>query len=73
MKTNYGDIKFNAINKEMKTILGVSDIIILIKLDSEVHSINKYSDLFESSLGKLPMVYHMKLDKSVTPVICNFL
>ena len=48
------------------------------KLDSEVHSINnapeiinEYSDLFESSLGKLPMVYHMKLDESVTPVICS--
>ena len=30
-----------------------------------------YSDLFASSLGKLRMVYHMKLDESVTPVICN--
>ena len=78
VKTNYGDIKFHVINKDVKTILGLSDILrlALIKLDSEVHSINnapeiisEYSDLFGSSLGKLPIVYHMKLDESVTPVV----
>ena len=80
VKTNYGDITFHVINKDVKTILGLNDILRLdlIKLDSEVHSINnapeiisEYSDLFESSLGKLPMVYHMKLDESITPVICS--
>ena len=80
VKTNYGDIKFHVINKDVKTILGLSDILRLdlIKLDSEVHSINnapeiisEYNDLFESSLGKLPMVYHMKLDESITPFICS--
>ena len=80
VKTNYGDIKFNVINKDVKTIIGLGDILRqdLITLDSEVHSINnapeiisEYNDLFESSLGKLPMVYHMTLDESVTPVICS--
>ena len=81
MKTNCGDIKFHVItNNDVKTLLCLSDILRLdlIKLDSEVHSINnapeiisEYSDLFESSLGKLHMVYHMKLDESVTPVICS--
>ena len=80
MKTNYGDIKFHVINKDVKTILNLSDILRLdlIKLDSEVHSINnalgiisEYSDLFESSLGKRPMVNHMKLDESVTAIICS--
>ena len=64
----------------MKTILGLSDILRLdlIKLDSEIHSINnapeiisEHSDVFESSLCQLPMVYHMKLDASVTTVICS--
>ena len=80
VKTIYGDIKFHVINKDVKTILCLSDILRLdlIKLDSEVHSINnapeiisEYSDLFESSLGKLHTVYHMKLDKSINPVICS--
>ena len=80
VKTNYGNIKFHFINKDVKTILVLSDILRLDlnKLDSEVHSINnapeiksEYSDLFESSLAKLPMVYHMKLDESITPVICS--
>ena len=31
--------------------------------------ISDYSDLFESSLAKLPTVYHMELDEAVTPVI----
>ena len=56
VKTNYGDIKFYVTNKDVKTILGLSDILRLdlIKLDNEVHSINnaheiisEYSDLFE--------------------------
>ena len=40
VNTNYGDIKFHVINKDVKTILGLSDILRLdlIKLDSEVHS-----------------------------------
>ena len=39
VKTNYGDIKFYVINKDVKTILGLNDILRLdlIKLDSEVH------------------------------------
>ena len=42
MNTNYGDLKFHVINKDVKTILGLSDILRLdlIKLDGEVHSIN---------------------------------
>ena len=38
VKTNYGDIKFHVINKHVKTILGINDILRLdlIKLDSEV-------------------------------------
>ena len=56
VKTNYGDIKFHVINKDGKTILGLSEILrlYLIKLDSAVHSINnapvimsEYSDVFE--------------------------
>ena len=80
MKTNYGGIKFHVINKDVQTILCLRDILRLdlIKSASEIHSINnapkivsEYSDLFESALGKLHMVYHMKLDESVTPVICS--
>ena len=57
VKTNYGDIKCHIINKYVKTILGLSDILRLdlIKLYNEVDSINnapeiisEYSDLFES-------------------------
>ena len=79
VKTNYGDIRFHIINKDVKTILGLIDILRLdlIKFVSEIHLVNnapeilsEYSDLFELSFGELPMVYHMKFAESVTPVIC---
>ena len=68
MKTNYGDIQFHVINKDVKTILGLSDILKLdlLKLDSEVHSINnspeiisEYSDLFESSCNHLTLKHNL--------------
>lgn len=52
----------------------------MIKLHEQVHEINSsddfrsevlinYKDLFDEHLGKLPVVYAMKVDSSVTPVI----
>lgn len=56
----------------------------LITLDNEVHEVeppeprttgmhrsimHEYSDLFDGAVGKLPVVYKMKLDPDVTPVV----
>ena len=52
----------------------------LITLDKEVHQIDtatntdvdigrEYQDLFEDKLGELPVVYRMKVDEAVTPIV----
>ena len=79
LRTNKGDIMFHVVDRNVKTILGLTDTIKLnlIQLDAEVHSIvnpviDDYSDLFDNTvLGKLPMDYHMRLDPTVPPVVCS--
>ena len=78
-RTNKGDIMFHVVDRDVKTILGLTDTmkLNLIQLDAEVHSIVNpvmfdYSDLFDNTvLGKLPMDYHMRLDPTVPPVVCS--
>ena len=79
LRTNKGDIMFHVVDRDVKTILGLTDTmkLNLIQLDAEVHSIvnpviDDYSDLFDNTvLGKLPMDYHMRLDPTVPPVVCS--
>ena len=79
LRTNKGDIMFHVVDRNVKTILGLTDTmkLNLIQLDAEVHSIvnpviDDYSDLFDNTvLGKLPMDYHMRLDPTVPPVVCS--
>lgn len=64
----------------MKPILSLNDNVklCLVCLGPEVHVIQQiaqelieYNDLFDcSTIGKLPVVYHMCLDNSVHPTIC---
>jgi hypothetical protein len=49
----------------------------LIQLSGEIHELKsqapeltEYADLFNAQLGKLPVTYKMKIDPSVTPVVC---
>ena len=79
LRTNKGDIMFPVVDRDVKTILGLTDTmkLNLIQLDADVHSIvnpviDDYSDLFDNTvLGKLPMDYHMRLDPTVPPVVCS--
>ena len=79
LRTNKGDIMFHVVDRNVKTILGLTDTmkLNLIQLDAEVHSIvnpviDDYSDLFDNTvLGKLPMDYHMRLDPTVPSVVCS--
>ena len=79
LRTNKGDIMFHVVDRDVKTILGLTDTmkLNLIQLNAEVHSIvnpviDDYSDLFDNTvLGKLPMDYHMRLDPTVPPVVCS--
>ena len=76
------NLDFQIADKPAASPLGLKDSlkIDLIKLHEQVHEINssddfrrevliKYKDLFDDHLGKLPVVYVMKVDSSVTPVI----
>ena len=79
LRTKKGDIMFHVVDRDVKTILGLTDTmkLNLIQLDAEVHSIvnpviDDYSDLFDNTvLGNLPMDYHMRLDPTVPPGVCS--
>lgn len=77
-------MNFHIVDAPVKAILGLNDCLKLglISVSNQVHMIrtddptlevNKiytdYADLFDDSLGKLPVVYSMKVDPSVTPVV----
>ena len=82
-KGNKYDLAFHIIDREVKTLVGLHDSLNmkLIQLDNEVHEVkengramkdeimHKYSDLFDDKLGKLPIVYKMKLNPDVPPVV----
>lgn len=77
-------ITFQVIERKATPILGLQDALRLnlIKLDKSVHQVEteqqdtfssnivgEYADLFEDELGDLPVVYKMRIDPKVTPVI----
>ena len=76
------NLDFQIVDKPAASLLGLKDSLKmdLIKLHEQVHEINssndfrsevliKHKDLFDDHLGKLPVVYAMKVDSSVAPVI----
>ena len=76
------NLDFQIVDKPAASLLGLKDSLKkdLIKLHEQVHEINssndfrsevliKHKDLFDDHLGKLPVVYAIKVDSSVTPVI----
>jgi len=75
-----GDLKFHVVDRDVKPLLGLRDSIAmgLIQLGPDVHmlhheapEVREYSDLFDCDvIGSLPVVYHMRLDNTVTPVVC---
>lgn len=77
-----GDFVFQIVNLDVKPLLGLPDSIhlglVTFGPDATVHFVDEkapelqeYSDLFDSGkIGKLPVVYHVKLDKSITPSVC---
>ena len=76
------NLEFHIIDKPVTPLLGLMDSLSLnlIQLHSEVHEVDTtdafcaaildgYKDLFEGDLGNIPVVYKMRLDANVTPVI----
>ncbi len=75
-----GQLKFHVVDRSVRPLLGLQDTIAmgLIQLGPHVHAVanqepevQEFSDLFDTTaLGKLPVVYHMRLDESVAPNVC---
>jgi len=76
------NLEFHIIDKPVTPLLGLTDSLSLnlIQLHGVVHEVNntdafcaairdEYKDLFQGDLGKIPVVYKMRLDANVTPVI----
>ena len=76
------NLEFHVIDKPVTPLLGLTDSLSLniIQLHSEVHEVDttdafraaildEYKDLFQGDLGNTPVVYKMKLDANVTPVV----
>ena len=76
------NLQFHFINKPVTPLLGLMSSLSFnfIQLHSEVHEVDtpdtfraamlgEYQDLFQGDLGNIPIVYKMKLDANVTPVI----
>ena len=75
-------LEFHIVDRSAATLIGLKDALNLqlIRLHHEVHQveatdeftkmvIKDYSDLFDDSLGELPVTYRMKLDPRITPAI----
>jgi hypothetical protein len=72
-------ISFHIVNKPVTALLGLQDTLRLnlVQLSEDVHAIKTdqapeivaYPDLFDDKLGTLPVVYHMKLNPAVSPVV----
>ncbi len=76
-----GLLQFQAVDRNVKPLLGLRDSVKLgyVTFGPEVHAVaqqevpepTEYRDLFDTStVGKLPVVYHMRLDDTVHPTIC---
>lgn len=76
-----GLLCFQVVDRDVKSLLGLRDSVRLgyVTFGPEVQAIvqqeapelTEYKDLFDTStIGKLPVVYHMRLDDTVHPTIC---
>ncbi len=75
-----GEFTFHVVDRDVKPLLGLQDSIVmgLIQLGPDVHmlhheapEVREHRDLFDCDvIGSLPVVYHMRLDNTVTPVVC---
>ena len=75
-----GRLQFHVVDHNAKPLLGLTDSIKLglVHLGPDVHALqqdapelSEYKDVFDcNTIGKLPVVYHMRLDNSIHPTIC---
>ena len=76
-----GLLSFQVVDRNVKPLLGLRDSVGLgyVTFGPEVHAVvqqeapglTEYKDLFDTSaIGKLPVVYHMRLDNTVHPTVC---
>lgn len=76
-----GQLKFHVVHRNVRPLLGLQDSIAigLIQLGPQVHAVQnqepevqEFSDLFDTTvLGKLPVVYHMRLDVNSALRLCT--
>lgn len=77
LQCTQGQFKFHVVNRDVRPILGLQDSVALglIQLGPDVHTLQErleYQVLFDTSgIGKLPVVYHMRLDDAVAPNMCS--
>lgn len=75
----HGEFKFHVVDCDVKPLPGLQDSIAmgLIQLGPDVHmlhhevpEVREYRDLFDCDvIGSLPLVYHMRLDNTLTPEV----
>lgn len=81
MNFSCGLLQFQVVDRNVRPLLGLRDSVRLgyVTFGPEVHAVvqqeapelTEYKDLFDTStIGKLPVVYHMRLDDTVHPTIC---
>lgn len=74
-----GRLRFHVVDRNVRPLLVLQDSIAmgLIQLGPHVHTVQEpqvweFSDLFDTRvLGKLPVVFYMRLDESVAPTVCS--
>ena len=82
MRSTCRNLEFHVVDKPVTPLLGLTDSLSLnlIQLHSEVQDVDtvhafrtgildEYKDLFEGDLGNLPVVYKMRFNPNVTPVV----
>jgi len=72
-------LQFHVVDRDVTPIIGLPDALRLnlIQLAAEVHQlqdndppeVTSFPDLFDEKLGKLPVIYKMKVNPDVTPVV----
>ena len=78
-KNKQRELTFHIVDRRVKTLLGLKDTVKLnlVQFEKEVHEVqskehelfDEYSDVFGDEMGKVPIMYRIKLNPNVTPVV----
>lgn len=80
MEFTCGQLQFQVVDRNVKPLFGLRDSVKLgyVTFSPGVHALSQqeapelleYKDLFNNTIGRLPVVYHMRLDDTVLPTVC---